>query len=117
MLIAAIALVGLFAGVMGGLLGVGGGIVIVPLLILFLKMDPRLAIGTSLGAIVPGAIMAAYRHHALGNVNWRVVGMLTLGSIAGAFIGASLTAHVSSDRLRQIFAVFLIVTAVRMLWK
>lgn len=117
MLTAQIAAVGLLAGVMGGLLGVGGGIVIVPLLILLLGIDVKIAIGTSLAAIVPTAIMAAYRHQALGNINWRVVGMLTLGSVAGAFLGASLTAYVPAERLRQAFALFLIATAVKMLWK
>lgn len=117
MLTAQIAGVGLLAGVMGGLLGVGGGIVIVPLLILLLGVDIKTAIGTSLAAIVPTAIMAAWRHQALGNIHWRTVGMLTIGSVVGALLGASLTAHVSADRLRQVFALFLIATAIKMLWK
>lgn len=117
MLMAGIAAVGLLAGVMGGLLGVGGGIVIVPLLILLLKIETKIAIGTSLAAIVPTAIMASWKHHQLGHVDWRIVALLSLGSVAGAYIGASLTAHVPAEWLRKGFAVFLIATALRMLWK
>ena len=109
--------VGLFAGLMGGLLGVGGGIVTVPMLMLFFGIEAKLAIGTSLAAIVPTAIMAAARHAHLGNVDWKLAGLVATGAVVGAFIGASATNHVSGEWLRRLFAAFLIVTAIRMLWK
>ena len=64
--------IGLLAGLMGGLLGVGGGLVIVPFL-MFMDTNPKVAIGTSLAAIIPTALMATFRHHQLGNVQWKVV--------------------------------------------
>jgi len=109
--------VGLAAGLFGGYFGVGGGIIIVPMLVLWLKLDPKVAVGTSLAVIVPTAIMAAWRHHLLGNVNWGVVGWMMVGSVAGAFVGATLTTHIAGEWLRRLFAVVMIATAVRMVWK
>ncbi len=109
--------VGLFAGVMGGLLGVGGGVVTVPMLILLFQVDPHKAIGTSLAAIVPTAIIAASRHIQLANVEWKLAGLIAAGAVFGAFLGASATSYISGDWLRRIFAAFLILMAVRMLWK
>lgn len=108
--------IGLLAGTMGGLLGVGGGIVIVPLLVMLLGIDTKLAIGTSLATIIPTAVMASWRHHHLHHVDWRLAGTMALGSVVGALIGSSLTAYVSSDALKRGFALFLIATAVKMLW-
>ncbi len=109
--------IGLLAGTLGGLLGVGGGIVIVPLIILLLDIPPKVAIGTSLATIIPTAIIASWRHHQLGHVDWRLAATMAAGSILGAFAGASLTAYVSAEWLKRGFAVFLIATAIRMLWK
>jgi len=116
MITASVIGIGLLAGTMGGLLGVGGGIVIVPLLIMLLGMDTKVAIGTSLATIIPTAIMATWRHHHLNHVDWRIAGTLALGSVVGAVVGASLTTVVSGDALKRGFAVFLIATAVKMLW-
>lgn len=108
--------IGLLAGTMGGLLGVGGGIVIVPLLIMLLGLDAKVAIGTSLATIIPTAVMATWRHHHLQHVDWRLALTMTTGSVVGALLGASLTAYVSAESLKRGFAVFLIATAVKMLW-
>lgn len=116
MITAAVIGIGLLAGTMGGLLGVGGGIVIVPLLIMLLGMDTKVAIGTSLATIIPTAIMATWRHHHLNHVDWKIAGTLALGSVVGAVAGASLTTVVSGDALKRGFAIFLIATAVKMLW-
>lgn len=109
--------VGVFAGVMSGLLGVGGGIVTVPMLIILFSVDPHRAVGTSLAAIVPTAIMAAFRHTQLGHVDWRLAGMVAAGAVVGALFGASATPYVSAPMLKKIFAVFMILTAIRMLMK
>jgi uncharacterized membrane protein YfcA len=60
--------------------------------------------------------MAAWRHHLLGNVNWRVVGWMMVGSVGGAWAGAWLTTQVSGDWIRRFFAAVLIATAVKMAW-
>jgi len=107
----------LFAGMMGGLLGVGGGIVTVPMLILLFQVDPHRAIGTSLAAIVPTAIIAALRHGQMGNIDWKLAALVAAGAVCGAFLGASATAYVSGLMLKRVFAGFMILTAIRMLMK
>ena len=109
--------IGLAAGVFGGFFGVGGGLIIVPLLVLWMKLDPKIAIGTSLAVIVPTAIVAAWRHPLLGNVNWHVVAWMMAGSVVGAYLGATLTTHVQGEWIRRCFAVVLVATAIRMFWK
>jgi len=109
--------IGLAAGVFGGFFGVGGGLIIVPLLVLAMKLAPKIAVGTSLAVIVPTAIIAAWRHNQLGNVNWRVVGWMMMGSVVGAWVGASLTNHIGGEWIRRLFAVVLVATAIRMVWK
>ncbi len=109
--------IGLLAGIIGGLFGVGGGVVIVPLLVLALGIAPKTAIGTSLAVIVPTAIMAAFRHNGLGNIDWKIAAIMAVGSVIGAFAGASLTAHISGDALRRGFALFFLATSIRMLIK
>jgi len=109
--------IGLVAGLLGGLFGLGGGAIIVPMLILGIGMNPALAIGTSLATIIPTALMATLRHSQLGHVDWKVAGLMAIGSVAGAYTGASLSAHVPADLLKRGFAILLLVTAARMLWK
>jgi uncharacterized membrane protein YfcA len=87
------------------------------MLILGLGMKPAIAIGTSLATIIPTALIASFRHSQLGNIDWRVAGLMAIGSVVGAFAGASLSAYVPGDWLKRGFAVLLLVTAARMLWK
>lgn len=111
---------GLLAGTLGGLLGVGGGIVMVPAFTRLLGLSVKQAIGTSMGVILFTAISASWRHWQLGNVQLPVVGLVAALSVVGAWFGASLTARVPERTLRVVFAVFLIVTAIDMLnraWK
>jgi hypothetical protein len=109
--------IGLVAGLTGGLFGVGGGIVIVPLLIMFVHMTPQMAIGTSLAVIIPTAVMGSYRHSQIGHVDWRIAAIMAIGSVVGAYAGASLSDYVSGDWLKRAFAILLLVTAIRLLWK
>jgi hypothetical protein len=114
------AAIGLVAGTLGGLLGVGGGIVMVPAFTRILGISAKQAIGTSMGVIFFTAISASWRHWQLGNLKPEIVAVVALLSIGGAWIGASLTAYVSERSLRILFAIFLLVTAADMLnkaWK
>jgi uncharacterized membrane protein YfcA len=111
------AAIGLVAGTLGGLLGVGGGVVMVPAFMALLGMPARHAIGTSMGVILFTAISAAIRHHQLGNLEPRVVVPVALLSIVGAYLGATLTTRVPERTLRMLFAAFLALTAVDMFQK
>ncbi|WP_305043585.1 sulfite exporter TauE/SafE family protein [Geoalkalibacter sp.] len=112
---------GAFAGVLAGLLGVGGGIVIVPLLTfaftaLHMPADYilHLALGTSLASIVFTSISSLRAHHARGAVHWPVVRGISLGILTGTFFGSWVAAQLSSRFLGGFFVVFLYFVAVQM---
>ncbi|MGQ3199406.1 sulfite exporter TauE/SafE family protein [Microbacterium aurantiacum] len=99
--------VGLLAGLMSGLFGVGGGTVIVPLLVLVLGFDQRLAAGTSLGAIVPTASVGVISYALNDSVAWIPALILAGGAVIGAQIGTALLARLSQTVLRWGFVGFL----------
>lgn len=104
--------VGLLAGLMSGLFGVGGGTVIVPLLVLLLGYDQRLAAGTSLAAIVPTASVGVITYAVDGHVAWLPALILAVGAVGGAQIGTWLLPKLSQTALRWSFVVFLVAVIV-----
>jgi len=108
---------GLVAGVIAGTLGVGGGIVLVPAFVRFLNMDIRTAVGTSSVIIVFTALSAAIKHYELGNVQFKAVWVVVVLSVAGAYLGASLTSLISPRALRMTFAIFIFLVSVQMFVK
>jgi len=109
-----IAGIGLLAGVLSGLFGVGGGVVMVPLQTLFLNETIKSAVRTSLGAIVPIAISGLAQHAWNGNVLWIPGLCLGLGGIFGAQVGTRLLPKLSDGTVNQLFRLFLIALAVYM---
>ncbi|WP_243074517.1 sulfite exporter TauE/SafE family protein [Microbacterium sp. SS28] len=99
--------IGLLAGLLSGLFGVGGGTVIVPLLVLTLKYDQRLAAGTSLAAIVPTATVGVISYAVHGSVAWIPALILAAGAVGGAQLGTWLLPRVSVTALRWGFVAFL----------
>lgn len=110
-----LAILGLVAGVVGGGLGVGGGVLIVPALIVLFGFDVHVAIGTSLGAVVLNSIAATWRHGHYANVDWMAVAVLGGLGIVGAVIGATLIQNVPDVWARRALAAFLVASAIR-LW-
>jgi len=107
--------VGLAAGFLSGLFGIGGGILVVPGLVLVLRMSQRLAHGTSLGAIVPISVAGVIGYALDRNVDWAAGGLLIAGAVGGAAIGARLLGRLPDRVLRYAFAAFLLATALRLL--
>ena len=107
-------LIGLVSGVTSGLFGVGGGIVMVPAMMFFMKMDIKLAVGTSLAVIIPTAVMGSFKHFQLGNVDWRVALMLAPTAICGSYHGAWWTKSIESGNLKRAFGGFLVVVGLRL---
>ena len=108
-------LIGLIAGLLAGVFGIGGGIVIVPALVLWIGMAQRRAIGTSLGAmLLPVGILAAWQYWNEGNIDLRAALLIALGVTAGAFISARYSHGVAPATLQRGFSVLLLVVAVRM---
>lgn len=117
MTVAALILVGLGAGTLGAMLGVGGGIIYVPALAALFSVAQHEAQGTSLAVILPTALMAAYVHSKAGRVDWRTAAVLGLGGILGGVLGARTALALDAPLLKRMFAVFLMFSAVRMLGK
>ena len=109
-----IVLIGLLGGIASGFFGVGGGVIFVPLLVLFRRMDIHTAIGTSLAVIVPTALAAALRNTSAGTVDWKIVLPVTLFAIAGAWAGSNFSLRLDALLLKRIFAFFLLVMAARL---
>ena len=110
--------IGLAAGILGGFIGVGGGVLIVPALVLIFKMPQHTAVGTSLGALLPPVgILGAYEYYRHGNLNVPYALYLGIGLLVGAYLGSVVAAHLSGLVLRRAFAVFMLIVAVRMLMR
>jgi uncharacterized protein len=107
---------GLGAGVLAGMFGIGGGIVIVPALILLAHMPATMATGTSLGALLlPVGALGAWEYWRHGHLNVRAALFIAIGLFIGAWFGARFAIQLPPQVLRRAFAVFLVIVAVR-LW-
>lgn len=106
--------IGLVAGLLSGTFGVGGGVLIVPALVVLLGMQQRLAHGTSLAAVVPISVVGATTYLIGGNVDLGVAGLLMIGTVVGAIWGVKLLGWLSEAWLRWLFIAFMILVAVRM---
>jgi len=104
--------IGVAAGFLSALFGVGGGIVVVPLLIVAAGYAPKRATGTSLAAIVVTALFGVAAFAALDEVSWRHAALVGVPAVAGAVVGVRLQRALSSQRLTLLFAAFLAVAAV-----
>jgi uncharacterized membrane protein YfcA len=109
-----IAVVGAFAGLLAGMFGVGGGILIVPGLVLAAGMNQRLAHGTSLAAVVPISMASLVSYAAHDNVDWNVAVWLAIGAVAGAVLGTRLLHSLPQRTLTMLFAAVLVVSALRL---
>ena len=110
-----LALIGLSAGFLAGLLGVGGGVVMVPAMVLFLAFDQHVAQGTSLVVIIPAALSGSWTHHRNGRLFLRDALLLAAGGVIGAAFGSVFALSIDDVLLRRLFGVFLMATAVRIL--
>ena len=108
--------IGLIAGVFSGVFGVGGGVVIVPLLVLAARMTQKMATGTSIAVFVlPVVILGAMTHWRAGNLNVKASLLIAAGLVVGSLLGAKLSIGMSDLVLKRAFAVVLVAVAAR-LW-
>ncbi len=111
-------LTGLVAGVLSGLFGIGGGIVIVPALILALGFSQHKAQGTSLAALLlPVGALGAYKYYQDKNVDINAALAISVGLFAGALAGANIASNLDPITMRKIFSVFLIAMAIYLWFK
>ena len=107
-------LTGFVIGALSGVIGVGGGIFLVPIMVLGFRLDQQLAQGTSLAAILPSSITGGATHASQGNVLWRPALQMAAGGVLGATVGAALALHLPHEILGRVFGLFLIFSAYRM---
>ncbi len=116
-------IIGTAVGFLGGFLGVGGGVIMVPLLIFWafptMGISPdvmvHLSFGTSLAIIIPTSLSSSWAHSKAGNVNWRIVFLLAIPGIAGSFLGSTLAAYSPGRVLKILFGSLLVIVSGQML--
>lgn len=108
-------LIGLTAGVLGGLIGIGGGIVMIPMMVLMLAMDQKMAQGTSVAVMLPPiGILAVYNYYKAGYVNTKYALIIAAAFIIGGFFGSKIALAIPSEYVKKFFAVILIAIAAKM---
>jgi uncharacterized membrane protein YfcA len=107
--------IGLAAGFLAGLLGVGGGILMVPAMVLLLGFDQHVAQGTSLVVIIPAALSGSYSHHRSGRLVLRDAAFLAAGGVIGAIMGGVFALSMDDELLQRLFAAFVLVSGLRIL--
>ncbi|MDI9366241.1 MAG: sulfite exporter TauE/SafE family protein [Flavobacterium sp.] len=110
-------IIGLVAGMLSGMVGVGGGIIIVPALVYFLAFSQKSAQGTSLGILLlPVGILAVKAYYKQGYIDVKVVLMVSSGFLIGGYFGSKLAVVLPEQTLKKIFAIMLVLTAIKMLF-
>ncbi len=109
-------IIGLAAGMLSGLVGVGGGLIIVPSLIYFLAFSQKEAQGTSLGILLlPVGILAVMQYYQKGYIDIKVVLIVSAGFLIGGWFGSKMAVSLPVTTIKKIFAVFMLITAFKML--
>ena len=112
-----ILVIGLIAGVMSGMFGIGGGLVIVPALVTLLKFDQKRAVGTSLAALLlPAALPAVFAYYQAGELNILAAFFVGLGIVFGAFAGAKIALGLPSPTIKRMYGIFLLLIAFRFMF-
>jgi uncharacterized membrane protein YfcA len=112
---AGVASFGVLVGGLSALLGVGGGLVMVPFMVLALDVTQQAAEGTSLLVIVPTAAVGALAHTRSGYVSFRAAALIAIGGIGGSYIGAAIALEVPSDTLEILFVIFVVLMGARLI--
>jgi uncharacterized protein len=108
-------LIGIMAGVFGGLFGVGGAIVMIPALVYFMGVDQHTAQGTSLAVMLPPiGLFAAYNYYKDGQVNIWYAAIIAISFMIGGYFGSKIALNLPEQLMRRIFAIFLLVVALKL---
>ena len=114
--IVSLIVIGLLAGMLSGLVGVGGGIIMVPLLILFLGFSQHQAQGTSLTVlVVPVTALAVFNYYKQGYINWKYALVIALFFVIGGYFGSKLAVSIDQKILKKIFSIVLLLVGVKLL--
>lgn len=110
--------IGLFAGMVSGMVGVGGGIIIVPMLVYALGLTQFSAQGTSIAAMLPPiGILAAYNYHKADVINWKFALIIALSFVIGGYLGSKLTlGFISESTLKKVFGGLMLIGAIKLIF-
>jgi uncharacterized membrane protein YfcA len=109
--------IGLFAGLLSSVIGIGGGIVIVPALVFLLLMDQKMAQGTSLALLLPPVgIFAVINYYKAGYVDLKVAGILIVAFVAGSLVGSKFALGLPENVIKKVFGAFLMLVSVKYLF-
>ena len=110
-------LIGIAAGMLSGLVGVGGGIIIVPALVFFLGFSQKMAQGTSLGILLlPVGILAVLQFYKQGYINFNVVWIISAAFLFGSYFGSRIALSLPQETVKKIFAILMILIAIKLLF-
>jgi len=108
---------GLLAGFLSGLIGIGGGTIVIPVLVIFLGFSQKMAQGTTLALLVPPiGILAAWTYYKEGYVNFPAAAFICLGFVFGGLFGAKLANYLSSQTLEKVFGIALLIISLKMIF-
>ena len=109
--------IGLLAGILSGLVGVGGGILMIPLLIMFLGLTQHQAQGTALFAMLPPiGILAAMNYYKEGFVKWEYAAVIALAFVVGGYFGSKLSISLPAQTVRKVFGVIMLIGAIKLIF-
>ena len=110
-------IIGLLGGFLSGLMGVGGGFIMVPMLIFFLGFSQQQAQGTSLAVLaVPVTALAAYQYYKEGNIHWEYALIMAVCFVAGGFLGSKLAITLDQKTLQRIFGVVMLIISMKLIF-
>ncbi len=110
-------IIGLAAGVLSGMVGVGGGILIVPALVFFLSFSQKSAQGTSLGILLlPVGLLGVMQYYKQGHVDLKIVLIIAAGFLLGSLLGSKVALSLPDEKVKRIFAIVLMLVAIKMLF-
>tara|TARA_B100000497_G_scaffold59182_1_gene67373 strand:- start:4742 stop:5116 length:375 start_codon:yes stop_codon:yes gene_type:complete len=114
-IIISLLIIGILAGILSGLIGVGGGVIMIPLLVFVLGYSQHAAQGTSLAVLaIPVTFIAAYNYYAEGYVSWKFALIIAIGFVVGGYFGSKLAISIDQSLLKKIFGVILLIAAIKM---
>jgi len=114
-LVISLVVIGLLAGVLSGFMGVGGGVIMIPLMVVLLGFSQHEAQGTSLAVLaIPVTFLAAYNYYNAGHVNWKFAIVIALAFMVGGYLGSKFSVSIDQGILRKVFGVILLVAAIKL---
>jgi uncharacterized membrane protein YfcA len=109
-------IIGILTGVFSGLLGVGGGLIMIPMFVFFLGFSQHMAQGMSLAVMLPPVtLLAAWNYHKAGEIDWKIALIVSVLFIIGGFFGSKIALKIDQQLLRKIFGFFIILAGIKML--